>query len=1171
MAYTALGFDLFVRDRASGAFHKVGKAMNDTEKRTHSLGRSFAGLAKTMGLALGAAAVFSFAKKSVESLARIQKINAQTAVAIKSTGGAAGVSAKHVENLAARLENLTATEAETVQMGANLLLTFTNIQNKAGAGNAIFDRATNTIVDMSRALGQDMKSSAIQLGKALNDPVKGITALRRVGVSFTKDQEAQIKKLAESGKMLKAQKMILGELNKEFGGSGRAYAKTFAGQWDLVKHKVGEAGETIMSHFMPALSKMVSGLPGVVDKMIAWGESISTKLGPIFQKIGDAFSQLGQQIWPKLQPVLQQVGALLGSWGSSLANILGPALSALGTAFAGVASAILPVIGFFARNKTAATALAVAIGALVVVTKAHAAAMAVAAAGGLAGWIKQLPIVVSLTKVWTAVQWALNLAMRANPIGIVVTAIAALAAGLVYAYKHSETFRNIVNKAFELVKAGAQILWQGIKRLWDIFKKLATFVAGKAAGAFRLLFNVFASVSKGVITAWAWVVDKVIGGVESILNVMSKIPGPVGDAFGRAKASVSAFRDNFNRGVDVIVSKIDQMKARMNSIPKKTRTDAEFKDGEARRKMGAYVSASNSALKRIHDESVRVTVTGVYARGADALGNVGKNKKIVAALRPRRAQGGPVFGPGTETSDSIPVWLSKNEHVWSAEEVRKAGGHQAIQRMRAMVRSGQGGLAKGGTISDPQVTAARFEGHKLPLGGIGQMVAALARSMASHLRAQMKQALAAATPAGHYSVSGGVSRWSSLVRQVMAQLGIPSSYFSLIMHRMSVESGGNPYAINNWDSNAARGDPSRGLMQTIGSTFNAYAGAYRSRGIYDPLANIYAGLNYAIHRYGMGGLPSALGGTAGYDSGGFLMPGATVTLNKSGKPEPVLTNRQWNDVGRLVEAIQKNFGRNSDFSKDARESARELRKFARMANRRLNKAANLSAKAKEFSTSVSEPFLGNDLFGEDATVASLVDTLAAQTAGAQTMMSALRTARRKGLKGELFRLLAASGNTNMARAFAAMAPMQITDIMGMLSRRNAAAKALGDYAGVEYDAQQREMNKKLRNIERLTNRSVKHLGSIDARMERALRATLRQGKSGRRAHGGRVWPGGSFWVGENGPEIFNPDGPGFIHPISLGGGGSVKLEVKVYLDGRELHESLLRVKRKRGGASMGLA
>jgi methyl-accepting chemotaxis protein len=89
--------------------------------------------------------------KNVQSLARIETINAQTAQTIKKMGNAANISAKEVEALAGRLEALTATEAESIQTGANLLLTFRNISNQAGAGNDIFNQTTGIMVDMARS------------------------------------------------------------------------------------------------------------------------------------------------------------------------------------------------------------------------------------------------------------------------------------------------------------------------------------------------------------------------------------------------------------------------------------------------------------------------------------------------------------------------------------------------------------------------------------------------------------------------------------------------------------------------------------------------------------------------------------------------------------------------------------------------------------------------------------------------------------------------------------------------------------------------------------------------------------------------------------------------------------------------------------------------------------
>ena len=111
----------------------------------------------------------------------------------------------------------------------------------------------------------------------------------------------------------------------------------------------------------------------------------------------------------------------------------------------------------------------------------------------------------------------------------------------------------------------------------------------------------------------------------------------------------------------------------------------------------------------------------------------------------------------------------------------------------------------------------------------------------------------------------GVQRWAGLVAQVLAMFGQPLSLVPTVLRRMNQESGGNPNAINLWDSNAKMGDPSRGLMQTIGSTFNRFAGPFRGRGIYDPLANIYASFAYALSTYGS--LAAAFNRAGGYASG----------------------------------------------------------------------------------------------------------------------------------------------------------------------------------------------------------------------------------------------------------------------------------------------------------------
>jgi hypothetical protein len=161
------------------------------------------------------------------------------------------------------------------------LLTFRNISNQAGEGNNIFDQTTAIMVDMGRALGEDAAGSAIRLGKALNDPITGLTALRKVGVGFTEEQEAQIKALQNSGDIMSAQKVILAELQAQFGGSGAAYAKTFSGQLELMGHELGTIGEEATMAVMPALQGMIEQLrlliPEIGPKLKAAIESVDWK------------------------------------------------------------------------------------------------------------------------------------------------------------------------------------------------------------------------------------------------------------------------------------------------------------------------------------------------------------------------------------------------------------------------------------------------------------------------------------------------------------------------------------------------------------------------------------------------------------------------------------------------------------------------------------------------------------------------------------------------------------------------------------------------------------------------------------------------------------------------------------------------------------------------------
>ncbi|MFE9798956.1 peptidoglycan DD-metalloendopeptidase family protein [Streptomyces goshikiensis] len=137
---------------------------------------------------------------------------------------------------------------------------------------------------------------------------------------------------------------------------------------------------------------------------------------------------------------------------------------------------------------------------------------------------------------------------------------------------------------------------------------------------------------------------------------------------------------------------------------------------------------------------------------------------------------------------------------------------------------------------------------------------------------------------------GGVARWRGVVNQALRLTGNPSNYADTTLRRMNQESGGDPRAVNRWDTNALMGMPSVGLMQVIRPTFDAYAGEMRDVGpkMYgvsvDPLANIYSSMRYAMSRYG--NLPRAYDRPGGYASGGFPGIGELAWVGEHG-PELV--------------------------------------------------------------------------------------------------------------------------------------------------------------------------------------------------------------------------------------------------------------------------------------------
>lgn len=304
-----LRFDLLANDRASAVFDKVGKAAGDTESRFSKVGGAMLGVGKVaaMGLAGGVAAGGLALAKFVGDAEESRRVSKLTESVIKSTGGAAKVTAAQVGALSTSISNKTGVDDEAIQSGSNLLLTFKNIRNEAGKGNKIFDEATQAAVDLSAAGFGSIEGSSKMLGKALNDPIAGISALGRAGVTFSEDQKAAIKAMVESGDVLGAQNTILAEVQGQVGGAAAATGTAM----DKMKTSMGNLGETIGTSLLP-----------LVDKGAAVGAKFIGGLQTAFQSggLGAALSYVGQQIGAML-PVIQ---SKLMEWGNAFVGWIGP-------------------------------------------------------------------------------------------------------------------------------------------------------------------------------------------------------------------------------------------------------------------------------------------------------------------------------------------------------------------------------------------------------------------------------------------------------------------------------------------------------------------------------------------------------------------------------------------------------------------------------------------------------------------------------------------------------------------------------------------------------------------------------------------------------------------------------------------------------------------------------
>jgi len=308
------------------------KRLRDTAGKMNDLGKSL-----SIGLTAPIAAFGAIATKNAVDSA---KAIAQVEAAVQSTGGAAGRSVAQLEEMAAGLQRISLYDDDQIlkEVTANLL-TFTKVTGTQ------FDKAQVAILNLSTRLGTDLTSASVQVGKALNDPIKGVTALGRAGVQFTAQQKEQIAALVESGDVAGAQTIILQELETQFGGAAEAAANV--DPYTQLANEVGNLSEDFGAIINDALKPFVSFVRQVVDSIKGWSDETKTTV----LVIGGLLAVLG----PTLIAVAGLINAYTTIKGALLAAKtaqVGLNLSILANPYVAAAAAIGVLVGAMVLYKS---------------------------------------------------------------------------------------------------------------------------------------------------------------------------------------------------------------------------------------------------------------------------------------------------------------------------------------------------------------------------------------------------------------------------------------------------------------------------------------------------------------------------------------------------------------------------------------------------------------------------------------------------------------------------------------------------------------------------------------------------------------------------------------------------------------------------------------------------
>jgi hypothetical protein len=278
---------LELQDKFSKPLGNAERKLGGFERKMDTFGRgastALGNIAKVGVVgAVAAVGVLTVAvKKGVDSINELENVTVATNTVLESTNAISGQTAEGIRQLSEKYEDLNATmDDKVIQSGANMLLTFTNVREEA------FEPALEAALNLNEAMGggpDSLQGNVIKVGKALQDPTKGLTALSKAGVVFSADQKERIKQLQEEGRLYEAQQLILEELTTQFGGR-------FAAAGDTAEGKMAKLADRIEDVQMALAGPLIPVIDRVRDKLIEFLGSPTVLEGA--ERLGEAIAGL---------------------------------------------------------------------------------------------------------------------------------------------------------------------------------------------------------------------------------------------------------------------------------------------------------------------------------------------------------------------------------------------------------------------------------------------------------------------------------------------------------------------------------------------------------------------------------------------------------------------------------------------------------------------------------------------------------------------------------------------------------------------------------------------------------------------------------------------------------------------------------------------------------------